>query len=194
LVEFHIASPFVTVTDGDGITVPSQATPVFSWHASSPYHTIQPQCSTTKYRLLFKADVPPLGLSVYNIQAKSSAKESIGTTFAKIEMLTHSPFSVNMDDYPNKVVFGEPRDISIRLDDNSPGAAFNKLGLLKSISMDSNSAHVPVHLEFLKYGVRKSGQRSGAYLFLPDGPASSIQLGSPTVLVSKGEFIFDFFL
>lgn len=44
-----------------------------------------------------------------------------------------------------------------------------------------------VHLEFLKYGVRKSGQRSGAYLFLPDGPASSMQMGSPTVLVSKGE-------
>lgn len=188
LVEFHVASPFVSVQDAEGISVQSQVTPVWSWHSSPPYNSIQPQASTTKYRLTFKADVPPLGLSVYSIQSKSSVQESLGTTYAKIEIFTLNPFTVSLDDYPQKVYFAEPKDVSLRIDENGPAVSFNKMGILKSISVDSNTGAVPVHLEFLKYGVRKSpGQKSGAYIFLPDGFASPLRIGSPTILLIRGE-------
>lgn len=41
-------------------------------------------------------------------------------------------------------------------------------------------------MEFLKYGARKGMERSGAYLFLPDGPAIPLILGNPAVLIVKG--------
>lgn len=108
-----------------------------------------------------------------------------GTTFAKITILTRSPFSVVLPDYPHQVEFAEPREVSMRIADG-PGVSFNKFGLLKSMSVDSSSQNVPVHLEFLKYGARHGSERSGAYLFLPDGPASQLEIGSPAVLVTQG--------
>jgi len=70
---------------------------------------------------------------------------------------------------------------------NGPTLAFSEQGLLKSIQLTQDSPHVPVHLKFLKYGVRSHGDRSGAYLFLPNGPATPFQLEHPVVLVTKGK-------
>lgn len=67
-------------------------------------------------------------------------------------------------------------------------ASFSKHGMLKAMSTNSKSENIPVHLEFLKYGVRQSkDERSGAYLFLPDGPAVPMHIGSPAVLVVRGQ-------
>lgn len=187
LVELHIAKPFVTVTDSNGITVPAQVAPVWSWHRIQ-HGAWHPQASSTKYRLLFKVNIPPLGLSVYKINACSSLEDSIGTSFAKVTVMTSNPFTVSLDEYPVTVEFIEPKDISLRIDDNSAGASFNSFGFLKSITLDANAETTPVHLEFLKYGVRRDSQSSssGAYLFIPDGPATPLNSGHPTVLVSKG--------
>lgn len=136
---------------------------------------------------MFIATVPPLGLTVYKLNAKSNKEDSIGTSFAKVTIFTDTTFTIsNFDEYPEKIEFARPREVSLRLDESSPGASFNKFGMLKSLSQEGTT--VPVHLEFLKYGTRSvSGQKSGAYLFLPDGPATPIQVGTPTVLLSKGE-------
>ncbi|XP_037030283.1 alpha-mannosidase 2 isoform X2 [Bradysia coprophila] len=184
VVEFYVSRPLVMVTDLQETSIPSQVSPVWAWHKSI-MNTLAPQASTTKYKLVFKAKVPPLGLSTYMIHSTSSVESSIGTTFAKITILTKSPFSVVLADYPHQVEFAEPREISIRISDG-PGVSFNKFGLLKSMSVDSSSPNVPVHLEFLKYGARHGSERSGAYLFLPDGPASQLEIGSPAVLVTQG--------
>lgn len=48
-------------------------------------------------------------------------------------------------------------------------ATFGQIGLLKSLRVSETT--FPVHLEFVKYGTRGTGQdKSGAYLFLPDKP------------------------
>lgn len=216
LVEFVIAKPFVTVTDPEGNVINAQVTPSWTWHQSvygrflncfslmntfmftqlEPtclqvflliLGTISPQASTTKYKLMFVATVPPLGLTVYKITAKTSKEDSTGTTYAKVTIFTDAPFSIaNLDEYPEKIEFAEHREVSLRLDDASPGASFNKYGMLKSLSQEGVT--VPVHLEFLKYGTRSViGQKSGAYLFIPDGTATPLSIGTPTVLLSKGE-------
>lgn len=135
---------------------------------------------------MFIATVPPLGLTVYKINSKNNKEESIGTTYAKVTIFTDTAFSIaSLDDYPEKVEFAEHHEVSLKLDENSPGASFNKFGILKSLSLDGTT--FPVHLEFLKYGTRTvAGQKSGAYLFLPDGPATTLQIGTPIVLLSKG--------
>lgn len=94
---------------------------------------------------------------------------------------------MNLPDYPNQVEFADPREISLSLSDNAGiSASFSSLGLLKSMST-SASDHVPIHLEFLKYGARRGAERSGAYLFIPDGIATPFKRAvTSTVLLTKG--------
>lgn len=76
IVEFYVSKPFVKVEDMDGNSIASQVIPVWSWHRGA-YGTIAPQASTTKYRLLFKANVPPLGLATYVIRSTNSVSHSM---------------------------------------------------------------------------------------------------------------------
>lgn len=92
---------------------------------------------------------------------------------------------LNMDNFPFKIEFTQPHDISINNADGS-SASFNQHGLLKSIAPDVDGVNFPAHLSFHKYGVTKNFQKSGAYLFLPGGPAEPLPINDPTVLMSKG--------
>lgn len=76
IVEFYVSKPFVFVTDFDKTPVESQVSPVWSW-TNLLSKTILPQSSTTKYRVIFKARVPPLGLAVYIINSASSVEDSM---------------------------------------------------------------------------------------------------------------------
>lgn len=194
LVEFYIAKPFITVTDLEGNIINAQVSPSWSWHrietGDANFKQVHPQVSTTRFRLMFMATVPPLGMTVYKINAKNNKESSTGTSFASTTVFTNTPFTfANIDEYPEKIVIEEHREVSLRLDESSDdGASFTKFGLLKSISHDTTT--VPVHLEFLKYGTRNgNGQMSGAYIFLPDGPATQLQIGTPIVVMTKGDLM-----
>ena len=45
------------------------------------------------------------------------------------------------------------------------------LFLFQSIMRKTDGAVTEVAIDFVTYGTKASGDRSGAYLFLPDGPA-----------------------
>ena len=101
-------------------------------------------------------------------------------------ILTTTPNTINLGEYPTEVKFGEHRAISLQIS-GGPTCAFSNEGLLKSIQIDEKSTHMPVHLKFLRYGTRALGDKSGAYLFLPNGPASSLLNAQlPIVLVEEG--------
>lgn len=76
IVEFLVSKPFVMVTDMDKVNIPCQITPVWSWHRSD-FSNLAPQPSTTKYKLIFRAKVPPMGLTTYLIHSTASAKDSM---------------------------------------------------------------------------------------------------------------------
>lgn len=76
LVEFYVSKPFVMVTDLDEKSVPSQVAPVWSWHKGA-FNVRAPQAVTTKFRLLFRAKVPPLGLTTYIIRSTASMESSV---------------------------------------------------------------------------------------------------------------------
>jgi len=44
-------------------------------------------------------------------------------------------------------------------------------GILREISLKQSGVVVKTDLQFVQYGVRPGKERSGAYLFLPDGDA-----------------------
>ncbi|XP_053680748.1 alpha-mannosidase 2 [Anopheles nili] len=185
IVEFYVASPFVTVTDGNGATVPSQIAPVWSWHTRTDGIS-QPQPSNTKFRLLFRANVAPMGLSVYTINSRNSS--SSGVTYSKVIIQSKSPFTVSLAaGYPEDIDHTLPSEVSLRVEEGStPGAAFTAKGLLKSITIENNQATVPVHLEWYRYGMQLSSGKSGAYLFHPAGNATLLTYEQPIVLIMKG--------
>lgn len=109
-----------------------------------------------------------------------------GTSFSEVQIYAQFPVSAFIPEYPNQVKFSEPRDITMRVGSEGFSASFNSKGMLKSMSTNAND-NFPIHLEFLKYGARRGAERSGAYLFLPDGIAVSITpTTSTTVLVTTG--------
>lgn len=97
-----------------------------------------------------------------------------------------TPVTVNLGLYPEDVKFGDHREFSLRVG-SGPSVAFSEFGTLKSIQLTPDTPHVPVHLKFLRYGTRAHGDKSGAYLFLPNGPAMPLLLARPVVLVSEGK-------
>ena len=65
-----------------------------------------------------------------------------------------------------------------------------KTGLLKSITQGSNS--LAVQVDFVSYGtVQRGKDKSGAYLFLPGGEASSLvgSWSSPRVVIVAGPLV-----
>lgn len=77
IVEFYVSRPFIMVTtEFDKTSIECQVTPVWSWH-DNMNNQLSPQASTTKYRVLFKASVPPLGLTIYTITSTNSIEDSM---------------------------------------------------------------------------------------------------------------------
>jgi len=63
-------------------------------------------------------------------------------------------------------------DEIIRLENSHLTAAVSAAtGLLQEISLKSSDVTVKTDLSFVQYGTRPGKERSGAYLFLPDGDA-----------------------
>ncbi|KAJ7393930.1 hypothetical protein OS493_003599 [Desmophyllum pertusum] len=63
-------------------------------------------------------------------------------------------------------------------------------GLLKSITHKKDGAVTQVAIDFVSYGTKASGDRSGAYLFMPNGPAEAHGIGEqPSVYVSRGKLM-----
>lgn len=75
VVEFHVSKPFVMVQDLNGKSINSQVAPVWQWN--QVYNGLGPQASTTKYRLIFKVKIPPMGLATYAIRSATSAQTSL---------------------------------------------------------------------------------------------------------------------
>ncbi len=50
----------------------------------------------------------------------------------------------------------------------------------------SDSVRTPCRLEFVRYGTRHSGDKSGAYLFLPEGPGRVSAVSKSPVRVVEG--------
>lgn len=104
------------------------------------------------------------------------------TTFAKVTIHVEQSFPISLPEYPLDIEFSEPAEVALQIDDG-PRVAFTKHGTIKSISLNNAKATVPIHLSFLQY----HGTGSGAYLFMPTGSASLIDLGSPVVIVVRGD-------
>lgn len=76
LVEFLVSKPYVRVTTFDLESVSAQISPVWTWH-NDAFGSIAPQVSNTKFKLMFRAKVAPMGLTTYVVHSTDSVEESM---------------------------------------------------------------------------------------------------------------------
>ena len=83
-----------------------------------------------------------------------------------------------------------PSDDFILVNDHGLKAKFSgSTGLLKSISV--GSTELTVDLDFVSYGTVTTKEKSGAYLFLPDGEAKTIisSRSYPPITITVGPLV-----
>merc|ERR1712130_187013 len=66
-------------------------------------------------------------------------------------------------------------------------ADFDHNGMLQAVTTKDDNVKTQAKLEFWEYGTRTRGDKSGAYLFLPDGPGKPKKLLNPLVRVVEGK-------
>jgi alpha-mannosidase II len=149
------------VTDSSGQTVPSQVQPIFEEAASM---------IDGEYELIFLASIPSLSLSTFYISWASSSEER--TPLASVSLANHMGQHAlhSAEGFEQLGSIAEGEDISVASQQVS--AVFSSHGLLQSVTVQGLT--VPTKLEFVTYGAKEGRERSGAYLFLPDGPAKVI--------------------
>jgi len=85
-----------------------------------------------------------------------------------------------------EVRFSDHREFHLKVGDG-PEVSFSKNGFISSINNENRKISIPISLKFLKYNTRFRGDKSGAYLFLPNGPATPLENPQkPIVIVSEG--------
>ncbi|KAL7078663.1 hypothetical protein ACQ4LE_002536 [Meloidogyne hapla] len=144
-----------------------------------------------KFSLCFEVELPPFGLISFDILETENIenKVKLQTFKTNIEFLLFESTPIKEN---NKQLFLSNKYLT---------AFFNPLnGYLKSIK-DNNGKEMDVFLSFVRYGARgKNPARtdggdslSGAYLFLPDGPAVELESNKNQFVIVKGivrEYIF----
>ena len=77
-------------------------------------------------------------------------------------------------------------NLSCSLSNVHIGASFGPDGLLQSITTLADNQRTACQLQFMRYGTRPSGDKSGAYLFLPEGAGRVSSVSRSAVRVVEG--------
>lgn len=98
-----------------------------------------------------------------------------------------TPVNSQLGEYPHEVKTAKYDEVSLKSGKSYPQVVFTKEGFMKSIKISSDEDHIPIRLQFLKYQTRRSGEYSGAYLFLPQSVATNFyNTTMPIILITEG--------
>ncbi|XP_075221879.1 alpha-mannosidase 2 isoform X2 [Lycorma delicatula] len=173
VVSVLVASVDVQVKDSDGNVIESQVSP----HCQ--LIDVTKQC----YLLSFVAIVQPLGLTTYFVDQTFSENHRSNKVQIKVfNAGSHNLHEAMFDNWVKE--FDKDKEFSIQ--NSKVSVAFNTAGLLKAVTLKDTGITVPLHLSFARYKTRTGEDKSGAYLFLPDGDAETINVKSPGILVFNG--------
>uniref|UniRef100_A0A8C5JVT4 Alpha-mannosidase n=1 Tax=Jaculus jaculus TaxID=51337 RepID=A0A8C5JVT4_JACJA len=139
------------------------------------------------YQVSVPIRLPALGLSVLQLQPSADGPHTLPSSVRvylhglKLSVSRHGTF-------PVRIIDSSTRDFAIS--NRYMQVWFSGLtGLLKSIRKVDEEQEQQVQMQFLVYGTRSSKDKSGAYLFLPDGEAKPyVPKNPPVVRVTEGPF------
>ncbi|KAI6171072.1 Aman-2 [Aphelenchoides bicaudatus] len=143
----------------------------------------QIQLQDDEYELCFEATVKPLGFERYSLVEGADSEH-----MAKVQVSS----GIDKNVFPDAAILTTSDTVSIS--NGHLTASFDPTnGYLKSVQY-ANGKTSQVQMEFLHYGARQkqpnfvgSDSLSGAYLFLPDGPAKQLSTSGNAFVVMKGD-------
>ncbi|KAF5927300.1 hypothetical protein HPG69_017777 [Diceros bicornis minor] len=178
LVSLLVSSPRVRVLSEEGQPLAVQ----ISAHWSSATDMVPDVCQVS-----LPVRLPALGLGVLQLQLGLDGHRTLPSS---VRVYLHGrQLSVSRHEaFPLRVIDSGTSDFA--LSNRYMQVWFSGLtGLLKSIRRVDEEQEQRVDVEFLIYGTRTSKDKSGAYLFLPDGEAQPYVPKDPPVLrVTEGPF------
>nr|XP_039268766.1 alpha-mannosidase 2-like [Styela clava] len=179
LVRLIVTAPHVKVTDHKNQLIPSQTNLIW----------IEPTATKLdQFELVFVATVAATGLATYQISFQNIPQNSL----SKVDLLNVQEAN-NLhfcDDFTVTTKPSVTEEFSIENEELI--ASFStKNGLLRSVTTKRDKNKMKVAIDFGVYEARGGKERSGAYLFLPSGPASPHLTDSarPIVRIVEGPLL-----
>lgn len=173
------------VFDSKGSKVLCQIVPLFEWKKERRLIYLPSRHKSLNYRVIFKAEVPPLNSITFRIEMYN-ASTLYDTSFTKMsDVITYTNDYKSFLPAEFKVV--KPlQEFDIQMNYGNK-YHFNENGLLRETFITQNT-HIPLKIEFLKYKTHQWPQdKSGAYLFRPNGNAVHLYNNRNVVVIVKGE-------
>ncbi|XP_016080402.1 PREDICTED: alpha-mannosidase 2 isoform X1 [Miniopterus natalensis] len=174
LVSVYVSSPKAQVS-ASGKLVEIQMSAV--WETAN---TI----SQTAYEISFLAQMPPLGLKVYTL---------LDSTSSHPQLAEYALYNGNIE---NKGIFNmknmKNAEEDITLENPFMKLHFSQSGLMEEMINKEDGKHHDIKVQFSWYGTTSKKDKSGAYIFLPDGEAKPyVYKTLPIVRVQRGRFYSD---
>ncbi|XP_071942365.1 alpha-mannosidase 2-like [Antedon mediterranea] len=178
LVRIHVSAPNVQVQDSQDEVVASQTNLVW---------TSKEDSSNDVYELVFLVQLSPLGLkrfTVHDMKEDVSEKHS----FSKVE-IHYANDNYNGQRGPFEVTSNNGAE-DFTIENARITAKFTgSTGLLKSITTKTDLKETSTEVQFVTYGTTIKKDKSGAYLFMPDGDAQPLQTDRPFIRVIRGQLL-----
>ncbi|XP_065648890.1 alpha-mannosidase 2 isoform X2 [Hydra vulgaris] len=169
-VFLHVSEPLIEVKSSTGKPVSYQVS--LLWKDSISAHNL-------KYEVSFVAVIPALGLSKYFISRATHTSSTPYLSVTTIYNVHHPTYNEKF-----KVSAGNTKEIYVKNDYLK--AVFDAdTGLLTDLSTDGIVLK-KVQINFMSYGTVANMDRSGAFLFLPSGEATSIVETNPPITITSG--------
>nr|XP_057932040.1 alpha-mannosidase 2x isoform X2 [Doryrhamphus excisus] len=166
----------VRVLTEDGQTLPVQLNA--QWSSAS-------QMSAEVFEATFMVRLPPLGLAVFHLYDSPSSPMTLRSDIV-LRLSGNSLPARTLDPLPVRSQHADPQTFYITSQFLTLGFS-GTTGLLESIKRKDDPQEVKVQMHFMMYGTRISKDKSGAYLFLPDGKAMPYEHKQlPAVRVVEG--------
>ncbi|XP_078489077.1 alpha-mannosidase 2 [Ciona intestinalis] len=158
VVRLIVTSPDVVVMSENKNVIPSQTSPI--WSDSMEIRTDQ-------FELVFLSTVPAIGLAVYKIWEDNDVADTTHSTVkfinprAGFSKRTRSKFVLDVEDGGEFTI----------MNDQLVAHFSGQNGMLQSVTTVRDNVKTQLGIEFVAYTSRNMKDKSGAYLFLPAGPA-----------------------
>ncbi|XP_037307901.2 alpha-mannosidase 2x isoform X1 [Pungitius pungitius] len=161
----------VRVLTEDGQTLPVQLSA--QWSSAT-------QMSAEVFEAAFMVRLPPLGLAVFHLYDSPDSPMTLRSD-TLLRLSGRGVTARAADPLPVRSQQSDPQTFYISSQSLTLGFS-GATGLLESVRRKDDPQEVKVQMQFIVYGTRPSKDKSGAYLFLPDGKAKPYNQKEPPVV------------
>ncbi|XP_072930034.1 alpha-mannosidase 2 [Epargyreus clarus] len=183
VVTVLVSTPHVEVFDPDGNPMMAQISPVVAGERRLGF-------VSNKFQLSFPVTIDPLALTTYTVSLRDSMSINKYTSYSRVRIYNADYWTV---DLPKMFAIDQPtarlsNDVTIQAG-NSSRVLATMNGLVKAI-VSPDGRTTPVHMDFVQYDTQKGqDNNSGAYLFIPDGPAQPLKTDAfPEIVITEGPY------